>query len=297
MSISPPPVPAPAMPATGSIDFSLLFMPEDLTPLYHTPAYALLTDQQRLRYNQINALYFNEQTMFFEKSLARNVLGFFLRQPLPAGLKEGLHQFMIEEETHSAMFLRLNRECAPENYESSDFYFIRIPVVAKALLDMLSRRPDWFPFLLWLMHLQEERALFFGRAFLRCSYELEPHFLETQRRHLADEALLDHVWPATNASLRQLNARLLGWMLREYFTTPKRSARRVVAALAREFPGLQSQYDGICRQLEALGDDQTYLQSLYSRETVPLTFKRLDAWREFDTLPRALPGYLPGEAL
>jgi hypothetical protein len=75
-----------------------------LTNFFFTPAYATLTKVQRLRYNQLNALYFNEQTMFFEKALARNVLSHFLAQPLPGELKAGLQQFLSEEEQHTAMF-------------------------------------------------------------------------------------------------------------------------------------------------------------------------------------------------
>src|SRR5215469_7747043 len=85
------------------IDFSRPFMPEEMTVLYFTPAYQTLTTVQKLRYNQINALYLNEQTMFFEKALARNVLGYFLSQSLPDELKSGLHQFLAEEDRHTEM--------------------------------------------------------------------------------------------------------------------------------------------------------------------------------------------------
>ena len=70
-------------PVADTVDFPRLFMPEMLTPLYHTPAYRSLSERQRLRYNQLNALYFNEQIVFFEKALTRNVLGYFQRSSLP----------------------------------------------------------------------------------------------------------------------------------------------------------------------------------------------------------------------
>src|ERR1700690_3552082 len=155
------------MQAQIQIDFSRRFMPEELTTFYFTPAYATLTEAQQLRYNQLNALYFNEQTMFFEKTLARNVLGYFLAQQLPGDLKAGLQQFLAEEEQHTVMFQRLTRQCAPEIYAQQDFYFIQVPPIAAKILDAISKRPQWFPFFLWLMHLQEERAMFFGRTFLK----------------------------------------------------------------------------------------------------------------------------------
>ena len=285
-----------------TIDFSRWFMPEELTSFYFTPAYATLTDPQRLRYNQLNALYFNEQTMFFEKTLARNVLGYFLAQPLPGELKAGLQQFLAEEEQHTAMFRQLNQQCAPEIYAQQDFYFIQVPPVAAKILDVISKRPQWFPFLLWLMHLQEERALYFGRTFLKSADSLEPHFIAVQRKHLADEighvrwdeALLDWVWPKTNSPLRRFNVQIFAWMISEYFTTPKRTAVRIMTALAKEFPSLQSQQVEFCRQLRALGNDPAYRHSLYCPENVPMTFKRFDAWPEFNSLIKVMPGYIPG---
>jgi hypothetical protein len=284
------------------IDFSRPFMPHELTPFYHAPGYLLLSEPQRLRYNQLHALYFNEQTMFFEKALARNILGYFIARPLPIQLKSGLRQFMNEEGEHSAMFRGLNLKCAPRLYSHQDFYFIRVPSPAASLLDVISKRPQWFPLLLWLMHLQEERALFFGRTFLKCADSLEPHFVATQRKHVADEighirwdeTLLDWVWPKTGLLRRQLNTRILAWMIEEYFSTPKRAALRVLQALLQEFPELQPQYAGFCTQFLDLGKDPGYRRSLYCQENVPKTFKRFDAWKEFQPLAAVMPGYIPG---
>jgi P-aminobenzoate N-oxygenase AurF len=291
-------------PASGQdpIDFTRWFMPQALTPLYHTPIYCRLSEPQQRRYNQINALYFNEQTMFFEKSLAQNVIGYFLARPLSAELKVGLQQFLAEEEQHTAMFRRLNRKCAPEIYRTHDFHFIKIPALGAKLLDLLTQRPQWFPMLLWLMHLQEERAVFFGQTFLKSGDEIEPHFLEAQRKHLADEvghvrwdvALLEQVWPKTKPQVRRFNARFLAWMMGEYFSTPKRSALRVVTALVNEFPDLRPIYPELCRQLVALKDNQNFRHSMYSREIVPDTFRRFDAWPEFAALTRVMPGYRRG---
>ena len=287
---------------SGVIDFSRRFMPEELTPFFFTRAYAALTEAQRLRYNQLHASYFNEQTMFFEKTLAQNVLGHFLAAPLPDELKNGLRQFLAEEAQHTAMFRRLNQKCAPEIYAHRDFHFIRVPPLAAKILDAISRRPHWFPFLLWLMHLQEERALFFGKTFLKSAAALEPHFVAVQRKHLADETghvrwdemLLDEVWPKTGSRCRQWNVRIFAWMISEFFTAPKRAAVRVVTAWAEEFPALRPQLPEFYRQLRALEHHADYRRSLYCPDNVPLTFKRLDAHPEFRRLAKAMPGYVPG---
>lgn len=284
-----------------AIDFSRRFMPDELASFCYAPAYTELTERQRLRYNQLDALYFNEQTMFFERALARNVLGHFLRKPLSKELRAGLRQFLAEEEEHSAMFRALNQKCAPEIYARREFHFIRVPRAVGRILDFISKRPTWFPLLLWLMHLQEERAMFFGRSFLRFADTLEPHFVAAQRKHLADEtghvrwdeALLDWVWPQTGLLLRQFNIRVFAWMIEEYFSAPKRSALGVVAALVEEFPELHPQYLEFCHQLRELGTNASYRRSLYCTENVPSTFRRFDAWPEFRAVRGAMPGYIP----
>ena len=65
------------------------------------------------------------------------------------------------------MFRRLNRLCAPHLYSTSDFYFVRAPRGWMAIGNWVSRRPLFFPVFLWLMLLQEERSLYFARAFVR----------------------------------------------------------------------------------------------------------------------------------
>ena len=285
--------------SNSAIDFSLPFMPESLTPLHHTAGYARLPADQRLRYNQLNALYFNEQIMFFERSLAGNILGRLTAMPLPPRQQQGLQQFLLEEEQHSAMFARLNRACAPGWYSQREFHFIRVPWPAARLLALLSKQPTWFPMFFWLMHLQEERAIFFGRAFLKAADQLEPHFVAVQRKHLADEIghvrwdeyLLDRFWPQTAFWLRRLNAALLGWMIAEYFSAPKRSALRVLRALMAEFPGSRELHLELQSQLLGLQSDQAYLRALYSFEIVPDTWQRFQRWPEFDSLARVLPHY------
>src|SRR3989442_2632691 len=69
------------------------FLPEHLTPLFHTSAYAGLTDEQRMRYNQYQGLYFNEQVAFFATAIARPVLAALIADPSLQGLAGALRQF------------------------------------------------------------------------------------------------------------------------------------------------------------------------------------------------------------
>jgi hypothetical protein len=128
-------------PEEARVDFRMRFMPEGFTPLSHTPSYPSLTPEQRLRYNQLNALYFNEQIMFFETFVGRGVLGTLLRESWPDRLSGILRRFLAEEHAHTGMFRQLNRRCAPEFYEASDFHFIRVPRGWMAALSWATRRP------------------------------------------------------------------------------------------------------------------------------------------------------------
>src|SRR5262249_46308213 len=155
----------------------------------------------RRRYNQLQALYFNEQILYFETALGQ-VLAALQRQPWPERLAEGLKRFQEEERRHSAMFRRLNLRCAPELYAAGDFHFVQIPPLWQAVSQWAAHQSFLFPTFLWLMLLQEERSLFYSRTFLAHRETLEPQFVQAHRLHLADEArhvrwdeeLLDALW-------------------------------------------------------------------------------------------------------
>src|SRR5258706_10780789 len=280
------------------IDFTKCFIPERLTPLYHIPAYARLSGGQRLRYNQLHASYFNEQTIFFESAMAQHILRGFIKRNLPEGLADLLRTTIAEEGRHSQMFRELNRDCLPEHYAKGDFHFIRVPAWASACLRHCVRHPGLFPFFLWVLLIQEERALFCAKEFLEAD-GLEPNFVAAQRRHLSDETghiqgdeeLLDWVWPRTSEPLRRINAHFFAWMMGEYFTTPKRSGLRVVAELVQGFPELKAHWPELRNQMLQLSTHRDFNLLSYSRIVTPKAFARFDRWPEFRSLGKVLAGY------
>jgi hypothetical protein len=284
---------------SAAVDHRKRFIPEEFTPLYYTASYRVLTEEQRLRYNQLQAVYFNEQIIFFETAIGRKILEALLRLSLPPLLTKGLRQFLEEEQQHTEMFRRLNQQCAPQFYGAGHFYFIQPPRAWMAALSWATQHPRLFPMFLWLMLLQEERSLFYSRRVIALRDELEPHFVKTHRTHLADEVrhvrwdeeLIEALWHRANPFLRKVNAQLFGWMLGEFFNAPKRAQVRVVHELAREFPALCKLEPEMQRQLLALAEDAPYQTSLYSREIVPKAFARFDASPEFQSLE--LIGYCP----
>ena len=278
-----------AGPASGTrVESDRRFIAEEFTPLFYTPAYAMLPDAVRLRYNQLHALCFNEQVAFFEQEMLGPALVALQRCDLPAELAAGLKA--------------LNRRFAPEFYATNPYYFIRVARPWRMLVGAMARRPRTFPLLSWLALLQEERSLHFSKGCLEQKFDIEPQFLVVHRTHLRDEMghigwdeeLLDWLWPQVGPALRSMNVRLLRWMLGEFFLLPKRSGRRVVEQLVKEFPQLDA--SALFREMRELKSNAAYLASLYSREITPRAFARFDAHPEFALLAQTLPGYVPPRA-
>jgi hypothetical protein len=281
--------------AREAIDFTRPFIAGDLTPLHHTYTYQWLAPHIRLRYNQLHALYFNEQVAFFEQEMLTPALHALRREnSLPTPLANALPVFLEEEQRHTAMFRALNQRCAPEFYARANSYFVRIDKAASLLIRTMARRPRVFPLLIWLALLQEERSLHYSKLCLQIADALEPHFVAAHRKHLSDEAghihwdeqLLDWCWPQMRRAGRLLNAQLLTWMVREFFFLPKRSGRRVVQQLVFEFPQLDLRE--LAQGLRGLARDPAYLRTVYSRQIAPRTLARAERCREFAGLARIL---------
>ncbi|MCI0651658.1 MAG: diiron oxygenase [Planctomycetes bacterium] len=286
-----------------SIDFSKRFAPERFLPLAYAPIYGNLSDGERLRYNQLHGLYVNEQIAFFETVLARNVLLPLIRRTLPEDLRDALRRFVAEEDTHTEMFRQLNRRAAPHLFGARDARFIRAGRPLRCALARAARHARTLPLFIWMMLIQEEKAAEYARDLIRDSADVEPSFLRVHRRHLADEMdhiqwdelLLDRLWERLSPRLRRWNARLLAWLLGEFFLLPKRGGWRVIEEWVREFPARRPLLPEIRRQLAALGDEPRYLAAVYSRELSPRAYARFDRCPEFRILEKARVNYRPLE--
>jgi hypothetical protein len=283
----------------GPIDFGRAFIPEELAPLSYVPAYTQLEPRHRLRYNQLQAMYFNEQIMFFETVVGDGFMRALLREPLPGEFRERLQKLWDDEVNHTAMFRQLNRACAPKLYAHGDFRFIRVPRPLMSLLRWTTRHPQLFALYVWLLLLQEERSVYFSKRFLRLKDRLEPRFVAVYRAHLIDEVghvrcdldLIDRWWPQVRPLLRRMNARLLAWMVKEFFSAPKRGQVNVIDALGREFPELSALLPELKRQVLNLAANEPYQHSMYSREITPRCFACFDQWPEFRVMQQVMPGY------
>ena len=283
------------------IDFSKHFIPERFTPLWHTPSYAGMTPAQRLTYNQLYAMIVNEQIVLFETALASAVLGKCIAVGVPDTLAHRLRVFIADEARHTEMFRRLNRLAAPGYYANSDWHFIRLPPALTLSLTWATRRSSLAPAFLMLMLLEEERSLYLSNGYRQEASSLEPAFVEVHHRHFTDEtrhvdcdeSLLTLLWSGASRARRTYNARLFGWLIREFFSAPKRGGVRVLDELAVRHPEIGTELRRMKREQRALGGDGPYLCSLFSREIAPRTFAQFDRMPGLSGLGRWLPGYTP----
>ena len=275
---------------------SLLFIPEALTPLSFTPLYAGLSQEDRVAYNQLHGLYFLEQTIFFEQIMGRPALDCIIRIAPTETLRQEARDFAAEEDAHSLWFRTLLREVDPATYQKSDFHLLTTTPLLRGVLSLGARALRWLPALLWLQLISEERAVYFGRAYLHQASEIDPRFLAVQKKHLADEPahirrdelFLRWLWPATPAWLRKLNARWLHWMIREFFTLPRRSGWRVMEHWLTTRPHLQPRRAEFRQAMDALASNSTYLRTLYPRRHLPRTTALGAPWPEMAFLVQLL---------
>jgi len=273
-----------------------LFVPESLTPLAYTPLYASLAEEDKLAYNHLHGRYFLEQTIFFEQIMGRPALDVLTKTAPTEFLRKEARDFAIEEDLHTSWFRELLREVAPGAYNRSDFVLIKAPLILRVLTKTASRRIRWFPGLLWLQLMAEERALYFGRIFLANTKEVDPRFIEVQRKHLADEpshirrdeAFLNWIWPRTSLRLRRLNARLCQWLIYEYFLLPKRSGWRVVEQWLSSRPRLLSQRSEFRKAMNDLASNAVFLATLYPRKFLPRTESLAKSWPEMAFVDKLL---------
>jgi hypothetical protein len=296
-------MPAEAVIPSTEIDFSLPFYPPQLTVLAHTPSWSLLDEHHRVRYSQLYALYFNEQTVFFEELLATNVLSALYQRPDLVGekLASDLQRFEVEERRHSSWFRELNHRVDPSRFSLTTGTFVFVPAGRStlAISAWFARRPLAFPCWIWLALIQEERSIAIARECLRCG--IEPSFHELHRKHLADEVdhvrwdleLVERVWRPLPMWKRRIQARLFGLIMSEFFTAPKRASKAVLQNLIAEFPELGETGPQLHREMRDLSHSRDYHASLYRRSLTPRCFELFDKLPEFRGIEKSLLAYDP----
>ena len=291
------------------IDSGHPFVPEVCTQLWHTPVYASLHREHRLRYNQLSGLRINEYIMMLESDLVEHFLEPLRRHPTVAGdpaLVQALDTMIAEERRHCTAFAALNRACRPDIYPPGhDRHFSQLPVRTQAMFHIAGAFAHKLGFALWYQMAMEESALSLARDMASHPETetlglLDPGFVSVHREHMKDEArhlhvdglLIDRCLASASPRRRALNARLFAAMLRGV-TRPTRggSGAKVIRQLVRDMPELKARENEMIEAILALKDHRDFQTSLFNRRIMPVTFGVFDETPEFAELGRGMIGY------
>lgn len=283
------------------VDHSRYFVCPTTTPLFYARIYEQLASHQKIRYNQLTAILFSELISYFESEFAASVCAAIAKtKGVDDRLTECLNGFVSDEQEHIGLWKRLSRLSEPDWYSDSGHMLFRVTPLLATTLRELTRRPQWFPAVYWIMLALEERSLDLSRRCLKMDeQQIEPHYLWVYHQHLKDEIrhvqidwhLIDLYYSGRSAPLRWCNAKLLQTAIASFLLPPNRSAIRVVRRLVVECPELAEVLPEMERQLKALSSDAAYHQMMYSRETTPITFRLFDRFPEMHRMQNTLLSY------
>lgn len=276
----------------GCIDPTQYFMPEALTQLYHTPIYSELSDEHRLRYNQLFALRTSEQLMMLEECFIEQVLKQSYRKSDDGNIKalmECMKAMSWEETTHFDMFARLNRLAAPEIYAGSDYFFVKTSPLESVLLKTLPCIPGVGIFLLWLLMILEEFSTAISKKMIRENdSQFEANFVLAHKAHLIDESRHVHICgnllvqslENTSPFIKKINIKLLQRFMNDYMT-PKRAGPRVIKQLVEEFPELSELKGEMCKHIRSQKQDKVIWEAIQNPKQMPVTHLLFECFPEF----------------
>lgn len=280
-------------PRFGDIELDRPFVPESFTQLYHTPFYTQLDEAQRLCYNQLYGLRNNELFMLFEDGFTRRVITHLkgVCEGIDPTLGECLALMLKEESNHHQMFLSFNRQALPSAYHENQAHFAHPSRAEAVLLNVLTRRANRWPFMLWLILVLEEFSTAFSRLLMERekSDKLAPQYVALHRLHLLDESrhikldavLIERFLTSLSHQRQLINAWLFQHLFREMIT-PKRSGIRVLRTLVTEHPTLAPLLPRMEAAVRALDRDPGLYPIVIDSSSMPLThglFVRYPAFR------------------
>jgi len=287
----------------SQIDHNKLFIPEHLTQLYHTSAYSMLNDKQRLRYNQLFSMRAIEQLMTLEQEFIASVLKRTeksSRLKLNRKLITCMHEMALEEEQHYQMFYSVNRLADPDIYLNKEMFFARFTRLERFALNTLLLTPGINLFLLWILLILEEFSTFISTQMIRAHKQfpdkLDSNFVNVHREHLKDETrhvaicanLITTITEDSHPLIIKLNTFLLKKFMRDYMT-PKRGGIRVIERLALEFPELADKKPELIEHVKNQKQDKVILEAIQDPKSMPYSHELFKQHPEFYFLNPSTP--------
>ena len=274
-----------AVQAVGAPDRGRHWIPQPLSPLSDSAAFAALPPAQQRRYNQLYALLTTEQFIWLERELvirpAQRLLG---DTTLPPQLRTLLEAFVADELHHNDALSELLRVAAPEIYEHQRFAFFDPPWPVRLAVAAATRLPRHLPAWILFIGVAEEHTILISRAYGK-DPDCDPAFRAAFRAHAIDEArhcrmddlLADWLVAPLRPAQRRLSDHLLGQLFRRYYDVGW-GMDRPVQHLAREF-GLRAD---LRRRLLAdaqQGRGPEFRSHLFDRSNAPISYRKAQRHR------------------
>lgn len=249
------------------------YVHEAFCPLSWAPIYHQLNHEEKIRYNQLSGLMFNEQFMVFEGGCITRILETAGQQPAcqrVPGLLATLHRVHAEEQQHQRMFKTFNKHAAPDIYRSGHRYFIHLTYWQRRLMHLLAAQPGLFGLTLRVISEVERFSCRMAEALIDHAgdHQLGPidaNYRQLHQKHLLDEA--QHVevdatvldcWQAGHSPATD---RLQQWCARRLLAdiaTPKRATMRIIDRLVEEHPRLRRRHQDLRQAVRSVGRDPRY---------------------------------------
>ncbi len=271
--------------------------PDSIAPWTYLPAYQNLTDDMKLRYNQLHALTVNELFIWFEQKLLLPILSRLIDQSdQDLEFKLACQIFYKEEVKHSEMFRRLSKSSAPELYKKTDFYFFNSRFsISRWLMETSLKFPQTMSTWCWILIFFEERTLMYSKEYLKAKGQVSGVYSKVHHLHMIEEArhvqldkyFIEKMYTGASDLNRKITAYIFGKVL-ESFSSPKRMSMAIAERMKMEFvrPEEHLMIDQIALELPMLKDNLDFKLQFFGIESTEGTFNLMSKYPEFDQLKK-----------
>jgi hypothetical protein len=165
------------------------WVPPSIVPLFGTPAYAALSDDQRRRYNHYYALQLSEEFLWLERNaIVPPLEALARRSDLTPAVRAIIEAFVRDERSHSAALESLLQRARPDLYADRFDVLFRPPARVRLLLGAMARFPTFLSGWCLFVGALEEQTISMARLYRDAAADVDPLFAAVHTLHAQDEA-------------------------------------------------------------------------------------------------------------
>jgi len=271
--------------------------PDSIAPWTYLPAYQSLTDDMKLRYNQLHACTVNELFIWFAQKLMLPILNrLIVNSNHDPEFKITCQTYSKEEVKQSEVIRRLSKSSASELYKKTDFYFFNSHASIIAWLIKTSLKfPQSMSTWCWILILFKERTLMYSKEYIKAKVEVSSiynkvhhfHMFEETRHAQMNQIFIEKMYSGASDLNRRITAYILGKVL-ESFSSPKRMSKAIAKRMKLEFvrPEEHDMIDQISLELPMLKNNLDFKLQFFGFKSNEGTLNLMSQYPEFDHLKK-----------